>query len=58
MDLIQPLLSAMPARAETAAQPQDGVEGYRYRGVLGTSRSQPSEVIPAQPMATESAQLQ
>src|SRR6266704_479456 len=58
IDLIQPLLSAMPARAETAAQPQDGVEGYRYRGVPGTSRSQPSEVIPAQPMATEAAQLQ
>jgi hypothetical protein len=58
MDLIQPLLSAMPGKAETAAQPQDGVEGYRYRGVTGTSRSQPPEVIPAQPIATLSAQLQ
>jgi regulator of protease activity HflC (stomatin/prohibitin superfamily) len=58
MDLIQPLLSAMPGRAEAAAQPQDGVEGYRYRGVAGTSRSQPSEIIPAQPIATEAAQLQ
>ncbi|HTK11042.1 MAG TPA: slipin family protein [Ktedonobacteraceae bacterium] len=33
MDLIQPLMGALTGKAESAAQPVDGVEGYRYHAV-------------------------
>ncbi|HEY4387543.1 MAG TPA: slipin family protein [Ktedonobacteraceae bacterium] len=33
MDLIQPLMGALSAKSESAAQPVDGVEGYRYHAV-------------------------
>src|ERR1700757_1002641 len=46
MDLIQPLLSALPGKSESASQPVDGVEGYRYRAVDTPPATQPEQQQP------------
>ncbi len=54
MDIIQPMLSALPKNVQAAVeQPiQDGIEGYRYNGVNGAARPQAPQGIPVQPIAT------